>query len=104
MGDYLIEIRGVTYYEGYVGIQLTPAYGGLRLSNFKLLDYRGDEIEIINLHLTKQKEFANYFLVLEEEVSLSSGWYTLKIEKEGFRFILLDPFSEPNIIKLEVII
>ncbi|MFA7539951.1 MAG: hypothetical protein ACOXZ2_05615 [Sphaerochaetaceae bacterium] len=103
VGDYLIEIRGVTYLEGYIGIQLTPAYGGLRLSNFKLFDFNGDEIEISNFHLVKEKAFANYFLVLGEGVSLGSGWYTLNIEKEGFRFVYLDVFSEPNSIKLEVI-
>lgn len=104
LGDYLIEIRGVTYHEGYVGVQLTPAYGGLRLPNFRLYDSRENEIGLTKMHLIKDKALANYFLILEEEISLDSGWYTLKIEKNGFRFLLTDPLSEPNTIKLEVIL
>jgi hypothetical protein len=91
LGDYLIEITGATYHEGYIKIVLTPAYDGLRLSNFGPLKGSGDEeYEIVEVTVHKEGQYVFYILTLEEGAELVEENYVVRIEKKGFRFVYSD--------------
>lgn len=91
LGDYLIEIAGATYHEGYIKIALTPAYNGLRLSNFGPVKGSGDEeYEIVEVTFYKEGQYIFYILTLEEGAKLVEENYVVRIEKKGFRFIYSD--------------
>lgn len=97
LGDYLIEITGATYYEGYIVVSLTPAYTGLRVENFSLLNDKDDEeYAIIDMKYEKDGHFISYFLTLDEDVVLEPGKYLVLIEKRGFQFIYRDILKDGN--------
>ena len=103
VGDYLIEVIGVTYQNGYVVVVLSPAYGGMRIQNFSLTDHDEQEIEIVKVHLNKKKDKVYYYLELKEGVVLSKGSYLVKIEKYGFRFLHRDYLKDDNLSQLIIV-
>ncbi len=102
VGDYLIEITGVTYYDGYVVIGLSPAYGGLRLQNFGITHESGNVYEIEKISYRKEKENIYYFLKLDDNAVFAEGYYFIRVEKAGFRFIHTDCLQEANLVQFKV--
>ena len=103
VGDYLVEIVGVSYFDEYVYVTLSPAYDSLSAENFTLTNSDGEEIFIKNVRYNKEGENITYFLFNEKDpISLEDGNYILTISKIGFRFIHSDVLKESNTYKLKV--